>query len=162
MYKFITYFIQAFLKQIAEDMGLKGSAGTKSKLVYAIATQTPLKALETSRESFQEKFYEEALSSLKQKKAPAIKKGVSYQDLFQWYPLPDLVEYCRENELKVSGTKPEVIKRILAFLDGDIENTKATNKSTKTASKEKAESKEKSAEKTTKKVSKNSAKETKA
>jgi len=67
------------------------------------------------------------------KKKPKIAQGVHYQDLFSWYMFADLEEYCRENNLKVSGTKPQLIRRILAFLDGDKENTLAKPKKNQSA-----------------------------
>jgi hypothetical protein len=46
--------------------------------------------------------------------------------MFQLYRVEELVEWSREKGLKVTGTKPVVIKRILAYLDGDKENTMST------------------------------------
>lgn len=46
-----------------------------------------------------------------------IKKGVTYTDLFDTYNASHLVEYCAKNGLKKTGKKPQVIKRILHFLD---------------------------------------------
>lgn len=53
-----------------------------------------------------------------------IKKGVTQLDLYQYY-VGELVDYCKDNKLKVSGSKKDITKRILAFLGGDIEGTRA-------------------------------------
>ena len=47
-----------------------------------------------------------------------IRKGKydTYVDLFDNFNLPDLVQYCKNNELKTSGKKKDVINRILAFM----------------------------------------------
>ncbi|KAL6060545.1 hypothetical protein QOT17_013463 [Balamuthia mandrillaris] len=52
-----------------------------------------------------------------------IKKGITYQDIYQHYYRPELVEYCKENGLLCSGSSKQLINRILAWLDGDKENT---------------------------------------
>jgi len=55
------------------------------------------------------------------------KKPISKSDFWQmWqhYNLSVIVEYCRENNIKASGTKKEVIERILAWREADKENRK--------------------------------------
>jgi len=59
------------------------------------------------------------------KTKPEIRKGVAYQDVFQHYYVEELHDWCKKNGLKTSGSKPDLIRRILAFLDGDKENTLA-------------------------------------
>jgi hypothetical protein len=51
------------------------------------------------------------------KKKPKLEEGVTYADVYQWYYLAELQEFARKRELKVSGTKRELILRILAFLE---------------------------------------------
>lgn len=66
----------------------------------------------------------------------------TYDQIFQHYLLETLVAWCKDNGLKTSGTKKTIINRILAFNDGDTENTMADPtrvnrpKSTKPKSKE--------------------------
>jgi len=118
-----------FLQSICKEYGLKGETNTKSKLVYALSSQTNIKDLPSFNPGAQaanEARMEAALESANKSKRPSISKGVSYQDMFQLYNLDELVDWCRDNDLKVSGKKPDVIKRILAFLDGDKENTMST------------------------------------
>jgi len=62
------------------------------------------------------------------KTKPDLVKGVEYQDVFQHYYLEELVEFAKKNGLKVSGTKKELIQRIIAWLEGDKENTLAGTK----------------------------------
>jgi len=64
------------------------------------------------------------------KTKPDLVKGVEYQDEFQHYYLEELVEFAKKNGLKVSGTKKELIQRIIAWLEGDKENTLAGTKKT--------------------------------
>jgi len=110
---FLSKFDVPFLKQCAKDLKIKCPTDSKAKIVNAIVTQTA-----PEREEKDMKIVFSA------KKLP-IKKGITYQDIFQWYYKEELVEYCKENGLKVSGKKKEVIERILAYLDGDKENTMA-------------------------------------
>lgn len=55
-----------------------------------------------------------------------IEKGITQLELYQYY-VGELVDYCKKNKLKVSGSKRDIIKRILAYLGGDIEGTRALN-----------------------------------
>jgi hypothetical protein len=55
------------------------------------------------------------------------KKYTTYVDLFDNFNLPDLINYCKEGKLKVSGKKKDVINRILLHLSGEVE-TKKTKK----------------------------------
>jgi len=111
---FLNRFDTPFLKVIMKDLKLKCTTESKNKIVLAIATQTSARTETVSKDPI-----------IFSKSKKPIKQGLSYQDIFQHYNLEELVEWCRENELKVSGTKPEVIRRILSFLDGDKENTMA-------------------------------------
>jgi outer membrane biosynthesis protein TonB len=72
------------------------------------------------------------------KDKPSIKKGVTYQGIFQHYGREEIFEWAKDNGLKTSGNKPQLIKRIIAFLEGDKENTVAVPKEKK----EKKEKKE--------------------
>jgi hypothetical protein len=44
--------------------------------------------------------------------------------LWQHYNLAELVKYCKDNDIKTSGTKWEVIDRIIAWREADKENKK--------------------------------------
>jgi len=116
---FFSKFEVHFLKDCLADLNLKCSTESKAKIIQALSSQTDAIGDGASREV---KFSKEKRT---------IKKGITYQDIFQHYLLEEIQEWCRENELKVSGTKPDLIRRILAFLDGDIENTKAINRTVK-------------------------------
>jgi len=59
------------------------------------------------------------------KSKKAIASGLTYQDIFQHYSVEELIEWCHDNEVKSSGSKKEIINRILLWLAGDKENTKA-------------------------------------
>jgi len=59
------------------------------------------------------------------------KKYTTYVSMFDNFNLPDLVNYCKENDLRTTGKKKEVIKRILAHLAGEPEVTKTKTKKRK-------------------------------
>jgi len=59
------------------------------------------------------------------KKRPKIARGVSPENLRFHYSVPELQAFMEENGLKKNGKKSVLIKRILAWLDGDKENTMA-------------------------------------
>lgn len=46
-----------------------------------------------------------------------IKKGITADDLQNLYNLTDLQEFCRQNEIVHTGKKPQLIKRIITFLE---------------------------------------------
>lgn len=61
-------------------------------------------------------------------KKPELEAGVKRVDLHYYFKRQDLVDYCRENELLLSGTKNELVNRILAFHKGDVKSTKPKEK----------------------------------
>jgi len=113
---FFGRFDTNFLQHIMEQLNLKCETDSKPKIVYALATQSAAKKENRQKEDVSYS-----------KKKLAIRKGISYQDIYQHYLKDELVSFCRENEMKVTGSKKEVINRILAYLDGDKENTMANN-----------------------------------
>ncbi|KAG2383030.1 hypothetical protein C9374_004997 [Naegleria lovaniensis] len=52
-----------------------------------------------------------------------IKKGITFEELYQYYA-EELQDYCKQNGLKKTGSKKIVCKRILKFLEGDLESTR--------------------------------------
>jgi len=55
------------------------------------------------------------------------KKSISKSDywgMWQHYNLVNIVEYCKKNNIKSSGTKKEVIERIIEWREADKENKK--------------------------------------
>jgi len=55
------------------------------------------------------------------KKKQPIEKGVTYDDIFQHYYVEEVKDWCKAHNLKSSGKKSELIKRILDYLDGGKE-----------------------------------------
>lgn len=104
------------LQDVADDLGLKThKTSNKRKLVECIVNKK-----DAPKEPKAKKPKVEF-----SKKKKAIQKGVTYEDVFQHYYVGEVRDWCREHELKTSGKKGVLIKRILAFLDGDEETTKA-------------------------------------
>jgi len=135
----VTYF-EALPLSVLHDItfGMKlevaeGVTSSRGALVQAILFNEPVQAPEKTKKSRPSKTKKE------------IAKGITYQDVFQHYHVDELQEWSKENGLKVTGTKPTLIKRILAFLDGDKENTLAGTR--KVARKRKSVSKPKSVSK---------------
>lgn len=117
-----------FLKGLCEQLNITANTINKSKVIKAIITGKSVKASTTAASTIKkakEASMQEAKEAAKKKSQPSIKKGITYQDMFQQYLRQELFDWCKKNGLKVSGSKPELIKRILAYLDGDIENTMA-------------------------------------
>jgi len=104
-----------YLQDVCEDLKLKtGRTSNKRKLVECILRQE--NAVHSPRKKKKVQY---------SKKKQAISKNSTYEDIFQHYYVDEVRDWCRENGLKTSGKKGVLIKRILAYLDGD-ETTKAT------------------------------------
>lgn len=109
-----------FAVETAKSLKINHS-GSKKALVYRIVGQAYSYLLEEAeKESKKEKKEKKDKPAVEKKD---IKKGVTFEDLYQYYR-EELTEFCKKNGLKITGTKKETVKRILAFLDGDVEGTK--------------------------------------
>jgi len=165
---FFGRFNVEFLQDLMDSCKLKYNTNNLNALCLALAYQQP---------ALKEKKKTSKTPKFSSKKLP-IEKGINYQDIFQHYYLEDLHEYCKEHELKNSGTKKDLIHRILAFLDGDMttkvgstptrkrsssasRSKKATKKSTKKDADDKSDDKSESPKKKTTKKSKKEEKEEK-
>jgi len=95
-----------------DDLNLKCQTDSRIAILDAIATQTAAKQPQT-------KEVKEIVFSKEKKE---IKKGITFQDIFQHYNLDEIQLWAKENGLKVSGTKKVLIDRILAYLEGEKEN----------------------------------------
>jgi len=146
---FLSKFDTPFLQHLMKEANLKFDTDSKDRLVYALATHSNAKKKVSSKKDL-------VFSDIKL----PIEKGVSFQDVYQHYFKQELVEWSKENGLKVSGKKKEVILRILAFLDGDKENTMSANTEEKPAKEEKPKSPKKAAKQGEKKHQKKQKEET--
>jgi len=113
-------FLSAFnvdsLQDVCEDLKLKTHhSNNKRKLIEAIVTKKDVE---------QEPKKKKAKVEASKKKKP-IQKGSTYDDIFQHYYVGEVREFCKEKGLKTSGKKAVLIKRVLAYLEGDEESTKA-------------------------------------
>ncbi len=139
-----------FLKNMAASIGINAGSLDKARVVESIIAGKVVKRPEnTDSKKRIEKERKEAEKAANKDKRADIKKGVSYQDLYQGYNADELVEFCRKNSLKVTGKKPDVIKRILAWLNGDTETTMSTKKEKKRKSESPSKSKSPKKVKTT-------------
>jgi len=113
------------LQDVCEDLKLKtGGTNNKRKLVESI-----VKNEDVPKEPKAKK----AKVEFNKKKQP-IKKGVTFDDVFQHYYVDEVRDWCKEHDIKTSGKKAVLIKRILAFLDGD-ESVKVNEKKAANGSK---------------------------
>jgi len=145
------------LKDIAEACGLKVESGSLDVLVDCIVKQENHKAAK-KKSTKQEKV---------SKKKPDIKKGISKTDLNTHYYRQELLDYCKDHDLKTTGNKKDFIARILAHVEDRPQprlpkkpGTKRSKRK-KTSDDEKSEKSDKSGdEKPTKKKAKKNEKST--
>jgi len=79
------------------------------------------------------------------KRKKPIEKGITYEDIFQHYYVEEVKDWCKAHNLKTSGRKKELIKRILDFLEGGKEglvSTAAKNRGKKRKEREDEDEKE--------------------
>ncbi len=119
--KYLSSFEVEHLYNICDDLKLKNcdKSKNKRKLLECIIKQEDLEV-----EDVPKKKKAKTVSTKKK----ALKKGITYDEIFQHYYLEELRSFCKDNELKTSGTKKDLIKRILAFFEGGIEATDSTTK----------------------------------
>jgi len=107
---FFSSFEAEQLQDVAEDLKLKtGKTANKRKLVECIVNKK-----DAEKEPKAKKQRVEA-----SKKKQEIEKGVTYEDIFQHYYVTEVRQWCKDHGLKTSGKKGALIRRILAYLDGD-------------------------------------------
>jgi len=104
------------LHSITADLKLKAKGtNSKRKLVESILTNS-------NPEKAEPKKKKRKITYSKKKKP--LEKGVTYDDIFQHYYVNEVRDFCKANGLKSSGKKKELINRILAFLNGEEEDSK--------------------------------------
>jgi hypothetical protein len=128
------------LRALAEELKLKQAAKTSSKrkLVEAIVTQEDAEPVEAPKKKKQK-------TDVGKKKA--LEKGITYDEIFQHYYVEELRDFVKSKGIKVSGKKPVLIKRILAYLAGETEGIMAGDKTEKAKKKKKATTKKAAASK---------------
>jgi len=98
------------LQDVADDLGLKTyRTNNKRKLVHCIVNKEDVPK--------EPKAKKPKLEFAKKKKP--IEKGTTYEDVFQHYYVGEVRDWCREHGLKTSGKKGVLIRRALAYLEGD-------------------------------------------
>jgi len=109
---FLSRFEVPLLKSLMRDMKLECDTTSKVAIVEAITQHKDAKSTAPLKPK----------GIVFSKVKPDIEAGVTYQDLFQHYFVDELSDYCRDNDLKISGNKPDLIKRIIASFEEDKEN----------------------------------------
>lgn len=135
-----------FVSEFAATVGLPKSLSKDSLIHKIIALAFPHMTEEEETEPKKKKGGKkgEEKEVEKEEEKPVekkpIEKGISQMDLYQYY-VEDLVEYCKKNNIKHSGSKKDVIKRILTFLEDPSKAEKPGDKKQKPQKKKKAEKK---------------------
>ncbi len=75
------------------------------------------------------------------KTKPELVGGVTYDDVFHWYNLSELLDWARKHSIKVSGKKREVIQRIIVFLADGADDKEVKKKKKRKRNEQKAEKK---------------------
>jgi len=138
---FLSRFEVPLLKSLMDDMKLSCDTDSKVAIVEAITQHKDAKSTAPEKPKY----------ITFSKKKPEIEFGVTYQDLFQHYFVDELRDYCRDNDLKISGNKPDLIKRIIASLEEEKENSSSKSKSKTTKKKEESKESDKKVEDSKKK-----------
>jgi hypothetical protein len=94
----------------------QGETSSRSMLATSIIHDQPVSQLIKELNNNKKKRQDNKKPKKLSRKKPKLSEGVTYDDVFQWYNLSELQEFARDNSLKVSGKKKELIQRILNFL----------------------------------------------
>eukprot|EP01133_Synstelium_polycarpum_P017951 gene17951-21413_t len=111
----------ATLQQMCADINIDIKSQSSSVLIKCLLTGKAPKKSKKSQKVVQIEFCEEKLELTKE-------NDLTFQDIFQHYFLDELQDYCREDGLKISGTKVQVINRILNSFKGIREEPKKIEK----------------------------------
>lgn len=106
--------IKAFCKQLK----LKVS-GTKEDLLDRVLNVAfPGIVQEEKKDKKAEKEPVKMTTEEIKKNRPPLKNGITADEIQQYYWADELKEFAKKNKLKPSGTKKDLIKRIIAFFEG--------------------------------------------
>lgn len=127
---------KSFIDEVAAHLKLSKSGSRKVVIDRILSGGYPhlKEALEEEKGSGKRKTKEEARADAP--KVSDIKPGITFEDLYQYYT-EQLKDYLKQNGRITGGNKKEMVKRILAFLDGDDEGTKAMSASERAKTKKK-------------------------
>eukprot|EP01132_Coremiostelium_polycephalum_P011108 gene11108-13592_t len=119
------------LGEICADMKLKVTKNSPNSMIQLILTgKAPVET---------KKAQPEKVVNFSKVKKP-LAKGLSFHDIHQHYLLEELKEFCKKHKIKTTGTKREVINRIIDYFDGTLqirEEAKAKRKADKAAARQK-------------------------
>ncbi|GAM21494.1 hypothetical protein SAMD00019534_046690 [Acytostelium subglobosum LB1] len=97
----------ATLQKMCVESKIKVESQVASVLIKALLTGKVPKVKRTKA----------AVVEYSEEKLP-LSAELTFHDIFQHYNLDELRVFCAKKKIKVSGTKPEVIKRIMSYFDG--------------------------------------------
>jgi hypothetical protein len=102
--------MKSFLVEVCEALDIKVSRKKKPELINdIIGLNYPHLIGQTGEEEGEEKEEE--------KEKAEFKKGVTFQELYDSYYTNELSDFLKKKEQKSSGTKKELIRRIISFLN---------------------------------------------
>jgi len=120
-----------FLRQVCNQMNLK-SPDNKLQLIAVISTQSSvLTEAPPPPPKIRKPAPQPQVVTFSAVKLP-ISQNSTFQDIFQHYYQPELVQWCRDHGLKSTGSKPKLIHRILEYYGTSDPN--AANHSSQNAS----------------------------
>ncbi|EGG25349.1 SAP DNA-binding domain-containing protein [Cavenderia fasciculata] len=98
----------AVLQKMVDDQNINFQSNNQDLLIDTLMSGKAPKEIKKKKKEVVIEFVD---------KKPKLAKGknLGYHDIFQHYNLEELADYARDKRIKVSGTKPELIRRILAF-----------------------------------------------
>lgn len=113
-----------FIEEVATTLKLSKSGSRKKIIDRILALGYPhlKEVIEDEKSSSKRKSKEEARADAPD--VSLIQKGITMEDLYQYYT-EQLKQYLKDHGRVTGGNKKEMVKRILAYLDGDDEGTKA-------------------------------------
>jgi hypothetical protein len=118
-----------FIKDVAKALDLSQN-GSRIKIVDRILSEGYPHLKETAKDDKKEKGKKGKREKGDYANAPSvdeIKKGIDFQQLYQYYT-EQLKDWLKEKDLKSSGSKKDLCKRIEGYLNGDEKFVKEAQK----------------------------------
>eukprot|EP01027_Heterolobosea_sp_BB2_P022223 GEZU01032708.1.p1 GENE.GEZU01032708.1~~GEZU01032708.1.p1 ORF type:complete len:373 (+),score=228.89 GEZU01032708.1:131-1249(+) len=116
-----------YINNIIDHLSLKKS-GTKEDLINRFLAISFPHLEDDGKDDENNNSSKKSAKSTTSTKKVEIVQGVTKDQLLQTYYTTELRDWCKSKGLKVTGSRKELIDRIIAFLNGDEKNTKPNGK----------------------------------
>jgi len=113
---FFSSFSTVQLHNFVDTCGLSFESNSREALINCLCEQKDYKTPKNKKKA------------KPSSKKPTLKKGIKKVDLIHYFNRVELLDWCKDHDLKTSGSKKELIQRILDDFDGKTTEKKKSPK----------------------------------